>query len=130
MRDVLDRPDRVGGDREDAQHDHAGHRAERSERSADEDDDEQLEREVRPVLRRVPDAGELDAERPGQPACRPGDRERRHAQALHRDADRCCRRLAIARRAEAEPERRAGERGEAEPGEGRQGERELVVPGG
>ena len=112
------------------EHDHAGGRAERSERAADEDDDEQLEREVRPVLRRVADPGELDAERARQArrGARHGERRRRAAAAPG------CRSAAAAAsrsRAAARP-RPSGERASAakpSAGEGRQRERELVVPG-
>ena len=110
------------------QHDHAGRRAERCDRSADEHDDEELEREVRPVLRRVADPGELDAERAGEPGGGARHRERRHAQPQHRDTARRGSRFPVAGGGETETEGRACERSERDCGERHQPECELVVP--
>jgi hypothetical protein len=100
------------------------------DRAADQDDDEQLERQIRAVLRRVADPGELDAERSGQPGGGARGGERRHSQALQRKPVPGRSRAAVTGRCEPEAERRAGEGGEADDCEHGQGERELVVPRG
>ena len=125
--DVLETADEVGGDGQHAEHQHPRRCAERRERAAEQHDDEETEREERPELCRVADARELHQQRTGDARddTRRGDRE--HAQRAHGHAERERGGLALTRRSEAQPDRRACEREVCERGEAGQRERELVV---
>ncbi len=114
------RPTTSAATRQHAEHEHPRRCAERRERAAEQHDDEQPEREERPVLCRVADARELHRRahrrrpRPTPDAATASTRRR-----AHRHAERERGRLALTRRSEAQPDRRACEREVAERGERR-----------
>ena len=126
---MLERADRIGGDRQGTQHELADQAAERRQGTTDQNDDEELEREERAERRRVSDAREMHGESPREARDEPRPAERQRPQADDRHVQRGGRGLTLARSAELQADRRSCQGGVGEHREQCEQERELVVLG-